>query len=516
MDKFTKATIQGNIDDIMNEQQPLELSDLGRKDHSLVKCVLVQGAPGVGKTVMANELCKQWAEGNLLQEYSLLVLLTLRYKHLQKLQVTEVDKLFDHPDKGISSAVAKFVSRKNGEDTAFLLDGFDELPNDIQEDDSSIFVRLIKRNLFSNACVIITSRPSASYIILKHFPQNYQQFPQEYQHVEVLGFTGEEINNFVTNRFDNVNERTKFESYLNLHLHIRALMYIPLNCHIIIEVYQSCKASVDSIVPTTQTQLYHLHTLTILNRHLKPRKDFKKMEDIPTEHKTNLDKLSELAYDGIVERPQKLIFDEGEIPKALQGSDAMGFMYVQRAYLSASYNFLHLTIQEFLAAYYISTLKASEQVQPSAEQEQKIRDSIGKRHLEIMLRFYAGLSCIQQGSVASRTLTDWLQTHYDSDPGRRLEYLHWMFEAQDQGLIRQVLGNGTRHLDLSGQTLSPFDCYVLGYCIAKSYCQWKLECRIGEEGMKMLSRGSEGCLRNVQVIDLSQSDLKVGVEHLGN
>ena len=94
-----------------------------------------------------------------------------------------------------------------------------------------------------------------------------------------------------------------------------------------------------------------------------------------------------------------------------------------------------------------------------------------------------------------------------------------MFEAQDKQLLRQALGTGTQDFVLSRQTLAPFDCYVLGHCIAYSDCQWKLDllyCKLGEEGMRMLARGSGNCLHLVQKINVSFSDVKNGVTHLGN
>ena len=526
IDKSEK--MRGNIDNIHGS---LELKDLDQLEGgSKAKCVLVQGAPGVGKTTMAQELCRQWAEEELFKHYTLLVLLKLRRKKVQSIdesvRAEVAADLFFHPNPSVSSDVVSIVD--NGEGTAFLLDGFDELPPKMQKD--SVFVDLIKKEIFPDAGVIITSRPSVIDILCNHCSV------RSYQHVELLGFTEEQRKDFVKAWFDeNVEESLRadkqhqFEEYLDFHPHIRALMYIPLSCSIVLSVYQSSIKARNN-APKTQTELYTRNTLAILSRYLnKIKKDgketwkLKKMQDIPHEEQQKLKELSELAYSGIVHRPdQQLIFQEKEIPKDLiEDKEAMGFLDVdddmdEESLESASYNFLHLTVQEFLAAYYISMLEASEQVQPSAEQVQKIEDCLDKGNLEIMLRFYAGLSCIQQGSVASTTLTNWLQTHYDSDPGRRLEYLRWMFEAQDQGLIRQVLGNEAQDLSRAGQTLSPFDCYVLGYCIAKSDCQWKLECRIGEEGMKMLSRGSEGCLRNVRVINISGSDLKVGVQHLGN
>ena len=94
-----------------------------------------------------------------------------------------------------------------------------------------------------------------------------------------------------------------------------------------------------------------------------------------------------------------------------------------------------------------------------------------------------------------------------------------MFEAQDKQLLRRALGTGTQDLNLFLQTLAPFDCYVLGYCIAYSDCLWKLTlygCKLGKEGMRMLARGSGDCLHNVQKIKLSGNDVKNGVTHLGN
>ena len=94
-----------------------------------------------------------------------------------------------------------------------------------------------------------------------------------------------------------------------------------------------------------------------------------------------------------------------------------------------------------------------------------------------------------------------------------------MFEAQNKQVLRKALGTETQDFDLSYQTLAPFDCYVLGQCIAYSECQWKLSlhhCKLGEEGMRMLTRGSGDCLHHLQEIDLSRSDVKNGVTHLGN
>ena len=263
MDKFIEATIHGNTDDITKKKWSLKLSEVGRlEDGSLARCVLVQGAPGVGKTTMAWELCRQWGEGKLLQEYSLLILLKLRDSCVQK--ATAVTDLFFHCDHYIQSEAAREVSRSDGNGTAFLLEGYDELPQEMQE--KSIFTQVIDGEILPKAVVIIMSRPSASDILFKHCCQ------QSYQHIEVLEFTEEQINSYVKESFgaDEQYQR-QFESYLACYPHIRALMYIPLNCSIVIDVYRSSKAR-DSIVPRTQTELYTVLTRILLNRYLTDHK----------------------------------------------------------------------------------------------------------------------------------------------------------------------------------------------------------------------------------------------------
>ena len=374
MDKFTEATIHGDIDDITKRKWSLKLSEVGRlEDGSLARCVLVQGAPEVGKTTMAWELCRQWGEGKLLQEYSLLVLLKLRDSCVQK--ATAVTDLFFNSDHYLQSQAAREVSQCHGNRTAFLLEGYDKLPQEMQE--NSIFARVIDGEILPKAGVIITSRPSASDILFKHCCR------QSYHHVEVLGFTDEQINSYVKESFGADEQyQHQFESYLACYPHIRALMYIPLNCSIVIDVYRSSKAR-DSIVPRTQTELYTVLTRILLSRYLTDHKvhgkerrwNLQSLADVPSDVEQNLLKLCELAYQGIAQ--QQLIFHI--IPSDL---DTMGLMDMEYNELeSVSYNFLHLTIQEFLAAYYVSKL-------PPSQQARMIDESIGKKHFVIVLCFF--------------------------------------------------------------------------------------------------------------------------------
>ena len=83
-DQFTKATIHGNIDDIKKSKKAMNINQIAQMPGgSQPKCILVEGAPGVGKSTFAWKLCHKWGKGKLLQQYQLVVLLRLRDKSVR-------------------------------------------------------------------------------------------------------------------------------------------------------------------------------------------------------------------------------------------------------------------------------------------------------------------------------------------------------------------------------------------------------------------------------------------------
>ena len=519
-EKLVAATVRGTISDITSEKGSIELSQIGRlEDGSLARCVLVQGAPGIGKTTMAWELCRQWGDGKILKENSLLVLLKLRDRCVQKAE-SIADLLF-HSDHSLQSAVASHINKSDGRETLFLLEGYDELPQDLQE--NSIFAEIINGDVLPKARVIVTSRPSAIDVLRKRCSG------QVCRQVEVLGFTEHQIDSYVKARFGNERDQHQFEAYLTCYPHIAALMAIPVNCSIVIDVYQSSKSLSESVVPRTQTELYSALTRILLGRHLTAHKvhgnkkwNLQTMADLPSDIEQDLLKLSEVAYTGIIQ--QQLVFHT--VPSNLQ---TMGFMNQEHDEQGlASFHFLHLTVQEFLAAFYVSKL-------PLSEQAQILDDSVGKNHLVIMLRFVAGLTKFHVQQVAERSFSgrvskfvkglfksrgpaDCLRTMYHGSKDNSMESLRWMFETQDKVLLREALGTETQTLNLARQTLAPFDCYIIADCISNSDCRWRLDfrsCQITETGMRMLAGRTGGSLINVETIDLSHNALKTGGVHLG-
>ena len=506
LDAFTRATIRGDVDDVIEMKTEITPRDIGRlEDGSPAQCILVQGAPGVGKTTLAWEACHQWGKGVLFSEYLLVMLLKMRDQSIQK--ATTLSDLFKHPNPELQAAVCKDVVERNGKSTLILLEGYDELPPDIQE--RSIFSALIEGKELPNATIFVTSRTSSSDIVYKKCKNT------NFQHIEVVGFTREQIESYIKNTVADEKVLEAFRHYLKKYPHIHGLMYIPLNCGIILDVFIS--SSDDEEPPTTQTELYTVLTKTILYRYLsshpvhgKQKWRLSAFSDLPQDVHSNFLQLCEIAYEGILSN--RLIFSD--IPT---DQETLGFMqsvpelYESKATSAVSHNFLHLTLQEFLSAVHISTFSQRMFVKT-------LENMFGKKHLTVVLQFLAGLTKLapQKGSFTSKARAFFSKSpvqcvkSLQRDALGFIDTLHWLFEAQEKELLSQVLGRNVQDRDLSSQFLSPFDCYAIGYCIANSQCIWKLNlksCSITEEGMNMFTSNGDGSFHGVAVLNLNRNSI---------
>ena len=162
---------------------------------------------------------------------------------------------------------------------------------------------------------------------------------------------------------------------------------------------------------------------------------------------------------------------------------------------SSSYHFLHKTIQEFMAALYVSSL-------PPGERDKFVRSSFGEGSMRMVMRFMAGMTKFQ-----SQEDMDSIIAFQKKGRESLLESCHWLFEAHDPVLVQKYMGDREWELALVGTTLDPFDCYVLGYCIANSRQPWDLwlrGCSITGECLKMLTVVEKGrAFDYIRSIDLT-------------
>ena len=476
MDAFTRCTVQdGDIDAIFMKKSPLEMKNIGklRTDGSLATCMLLQGGPGVGKSTLAWNLCREWESGKLFQEYSLVVFVPLRRKDIR--EAKEIRELFSIgiSDSEIQGAIYKELLNNQGESVLLVLDGYDELPQDAQQD--SMIAKLVIGELLPKAGVLITSRPSA-YVKLT---DKCRQRDEDFQHIEVLGFTKDKIDAYIEDNVD-PKQLKQLKQYLSSHPKIYTSLYNPLQCAFTVEV---CKKMFEdgSDLPNTRTKLYETNVLMTMSREHSTETNI--LRNLPQALHKNFVKLCRLAYDGIVKR--QIIFED--VPEEIK---KIGLLVCEPELdsvlpSSKNYNFFHLTIQEFCAAYYIWSL-------PEHEQQQLLKLQCQEEHFREVVIFVCGLS---DNPVRIIDLVYLRVCQHSEDTDRKytsqedtLLLLHCAFESQCDDTCSTLAKQMNSSVDLRHQSLTPSDTSASGFLMC-AYPIKELDfshCFCGDNGVQAL------------------------------
>ena len=200
---------------------------------------------------------------------------------------------------------------------------------------------------------LVTSRPSALHNKDKHFPR-------EHKHVEILGFTDERKVKFAESAFKSEPAVAEhFKAFILSNPVINSLMYIPVNCAILAKVYKGMRRDV-KLIPKTMTQLYIVLVSVLIKRDMIKIGKWDEDTQVPSfeqlpEKVPELKRVCRLAYESLFKEEVQLEFtdsDTGEdfqhlgLLKEIKERDLMGVRIL--------YSFLHLSIQEFLAACHVS------------------------------------------------------------------------------------------------------------------------------------------------------------------
>ena len=479
--------LHGHVDAIQKKKTKLNFSDVCKfEDASIAHSVLVEGAPGVGKTTFAFELCKQWARGEILQEFGVVVIIKLRDQRTRTAQT--INDLLYHPDPEICSQVAKELVERNGKGLLMILDGYDELTTE-QKEFGSVIQLLMSRKLLCRATLMVTSRPLATRTLDSDFKQSIDQ------HIEVLGFTDKNIEEYINSACgDNPELVEDFKEYLSCHPFSSSLMFNPLQCAIVTDLYYSHWQCGDKgFAPKTLTELYTGLVHTLLLRYLTHHPVHKEndwtlntVNDLPDDVKQQLKAVTALAAKGI--EKQQYVFDrkDGKVP-----SETLGLMQREEELTagigrSSSHNFLHLTLQEYLAAVHYS--------QQCDNDEQQLSHILGRKGLfplNNFLKYYgkkreksssssathwpAVLFLAGRTQLSGITLKAGLHNSRDtsSDSSVDVSLLHLLYETQCPQLIQSTLVTSRKYISVSGR--SALDWFVIGYCIANSTSTWRVE-----------------------------------------
>ena len=467
----------GQIEAIGNLKRPLPICDACvYTDNSgtryAARSVLVEGGPGIGKTTFAFELCKRWAKREALQDWTVVIFLKLRDQKIREAKTLRSFLYHRVPEVRETDDVVKELVYQEGEGMLLILDGYDELTEN-QRDFGPILQQLMSRKLLRKATLMVTSRPHATRTLDDNFRRSIDQ------QIELLGFTGKSIGNYIKSACgDNSDLIKDFKSYLDFHP-FSSLMFNPLLCAIVTELYCSHWESGDKdFSPKTLTQLYTGLVQILLERYLSahwPNENWRvrDLNDIPQVNKQFID-VTKLAAEGI--KQQQYVFDEGEwkIP-----SETLSLMQKEDKF---TFYFLHRLLQEFLAAVHYS--RCPEQLpQLFSQSGQFPLCSLLKKSEDAhwpVVQFLAGRTKFEG---ISSTFLIAIGLHDDEDDDEVTEadmsLLHLLYETQCPQRIQSTLVTDRKYLSATGR--SPLDWYVIGYCIANSASTWRLNKKARDE-----------------------------------
>ena len=321
--------------------------------------ILIEGAPGIGKTMLMKEIRYLWANKMILEDKKAVFLLFL----CQVNEFKSTEDMFLHlcGNKQQAELCDTYFGKNNGHGLVLLLDGLDEHPQAMKSG-SFLYRTLIEQRVFVNACIVITSRPYATNDLSEHV--SYR--------VDIIGFTYERRQEFVQENLkisaeENLKQSAKenLKNYLEKHEIIDTLCYIPLNMTIVLYLFNEKVRFED--LPKTQTELIKRAVEMTVYRSLKLDRS-SDLENLPRPYSDIAYYLSALAYNAIGKR---LTFTSDEIWKAcpvpVNGDEKIkravinGLGLIQTAQFyedggdaESLSNFAHYSVQDFLAARYIA------------------------------------------------------------------------------------------------------------------------------------------------------------------
>ena len=358
------------------------------------RSILAIGRPGIGKTVLTEKLLRDWANG--IDEYysdKIVFFFKFRWFNENINKLTNISaKTFLRFGTGLSEENFESIYEeivKQPQKAILIFDGLDEyhgdsiscldqsrLPNDPNTGTSAInlFIKLVLGDLLKGAMVLVTSRPTAEDFYSRlDFDRN----------VEIIGFTTTKIEEYVSRFCDNNNTsdfKTKIWNHIKSSSELLNLCYIPVNCFIVCVTLAGCLSdprNETGVLPTTLTELYQ----TAIDHFEKHH--HRNADRSSTAHEA-LKKLQRLAFLGM--ESGKLVFDQVLFDEEMKKSGLLNSLSNPIFPMQTQFCFIHLTIQEFLAARHVTETLAPPKI------KQFILDySVESGKWDLVLQFIAGL-----------------------------------------------------------------------------------------------------------------------------
>uniref|UniRef100_A0A671UHJ1 NACHT domain-containing protein n=1 Tax=Sparus aurata TaxID=8175 RepID=A0A671UHJ1_SPAAU len=503
-----------------------------------IRTVMTKGVAGIGKTVLTQKFTLDWAEDKDNQDIQFTFPFTFRELNVLKEKKFSLVELVHH----FFTETKEIFSFEEFQ-VVFIFDGLDEcrLPLDFHNTkiladatkSSSVDVlltNLIRGNLLPSARLWITTRPAAA----NQIPPGCVDMV-----TEVRGFTDPQKEEYFRKRFRDEEQASRIISHIKTSRSLHIMCHIPVFCWITATVLEDVlKTREGGELPKTLTEMY-IHFLVVQSKVKNVKYDGGAETDPhwTPESRKMIESLGKLAFDQL--QNGNLIFYESDLTECgidIRAASVYSGVFTQifkeesGLYQDKVFCFIHLSVQEFLAALHYHLTFINSGVNLLAEEQTTDRQSPETHfyqsavdealqsvngHLDLFLRFLLGLSLqtnqsllrglqTQTGSITetNQETVGYIKKKFEEtlSPERSINLFHCLNELNDRSLveeIQQYLRSGR----LSTDKLSPAQWSALVFILLSS------EKDLDVFDLKTYSASEEALLRLLPVVKASNKVL---------
>ncbi|XP_024145001.2 NACHT, LRR and PYD domains-containing protein 12 [Oryzias melastigma] len=516
-----------------------ELFQLPAGRQEPIRTVMTKGVAGIGKTVLTQKFTLDWAEGKANQNIHFIFPFTFRELNVLKEEKFSLVELVHHffPETK-EAGICSFEDFQ----IIFIFDGLDEcrLPLDFHKTQilteprkstsvGDLLTNLIRGNLLPSARLWITTRPAAA-----------NQIPAECVDMvtEVRGFNDPQKEEYFWKRFRNKKEVRRIISHIKRSRSLHIMCHIPVFCWITATVLEDLlKSREGGELPKSLTEMY-IHFLVVQAKVKKVKYDGGAETDPhwSPESRKMMESLGKLAFEQL--QKGNLIFYESDLTECdidIRAASVYSGVFTQifreerGLYQDKMFCFIHLSVQEFLAALHVHLTFITSGVNLMEEEQKEsliqfYQSAVNKAlqspngHLDLFLRFLLGLSLQTNQSLLQGLLTQTgssSQTNQETvqyikekisenlSTEKSINLFHCLNELNDGSLveeIQQFLSSGR----LSTDELSPAQWSALVFILLSS------EEDLEVFDLQKYSASEEALLRLLPVIKASNKALLSG------
>ena len=471
--EFLDATIHG-IDGYYEKAEKVEYKDILNCDKvTSGKRVVISGAPGCGKTTLSRKLCQDLYSQTLPNQYRLVLLVELRkLKVLLSDAKGDIDLHFLLRASGISNIpqFSEILEESDGEGVALILDGFDEVADHLGKSSFLSDLLSVEEPFLSECDVFVTTRPSRC-------PDVLSLMKRPHRHVEILGFTDTDIDQYVQHYFQEAYRADKEEAErrskeviqrLNSLSVVRGMCRIPMVLKIVCKVQDHLGSTP---LPETVSGIFSAYICHQLVEYLVwtsqvTGASIKDILNVPIDLFPGFYALCKVAYNCCSDKKgQRLILTEDDLKDVKDHLDKRGSIYnllfserVDKIAPSAGhlYQFNHKTVQETLAAIHIAK-------QSQADQQRIWKSEFGRAEMAEVWKTYCGITRLKCVDLIGLSLSSLSQRARDAGVWTRVDdevVMTSLFEADNPSVSARVLPILLKN-SISFRVRSPYYLHVI-------------------------------------------------------